>query len=319
MGDETQALNLWPIKFREEIKQKMAQFSRESPFAVFDADNTIWRGDITETMLVWLENKEKIKLHDLPEERLCGPTHPGESAYEYYMRMCSTGEEEAYKWIAQIFAGFTLKELKDELHEMLEEKELHSKGRKAHVLDTPVIYPAQAQLIRYLQNSGVKVWVVSASPEELVRFMLCHPEKGVDIPPERIIGVNLKMKGHSGRTFDSAESREKGHAYRDYFDPERLSATQTDQVLEPYTWFRGKVSAIKKWIDPKARPVLVAGDSPNDFPMQFYSRGLRIRIARNPAHGMALEELREGGSILIPKGDDPRRDWIEIKAEALGL
>ena len=58
----------------------------------------------------------------------------------------------------------------------------------------------------------------------------------------------------------------------------------TYHLYAPATWYAGKVAAIKEWIHPSQRPILVAGDSPNDFYMQFYANveegGVRLRIRK---------------------------------------
>ena len=90
----------------------------------------------------------------------------------------------------------------------------------------------------------------------------------------------------------------------------------------PLTWYAGKVAAILEWIDPSERPILVAGDSPNDFYMQFYAAAendaIRLRIHRKDRHKrvLAIEKMKREKGNANP---DPEKGWIEVTADELGL
>lgn len=57
----------------------------------------------------------------------------------------------------------------------------------------PRIYPRQRQLIHTLIASGVRVYIVSASLEELVRMVACDARYGLNVEPQRVIGVTLML------------------------------------------------------------------------------------------------------------------------------
>ena len=132
----------------------------------------------------------------------------------------------------------------------------------------PQIFPAQQELIATLQARGVEVWIVSASLEELVRMVISDPKYGVNLPPERVIGVNLMLQKPDKTVTVGAIERREGRCGNDhYLSESRMSWTLTSYPFAPLTWYGGKVSAILEWIDESQRPILVAGDSPNDFYM----------------------------------------------------
>ena len=81
------------------------------------------------------------------------------------------------------------------------------------------------------------------------------------------------------------------------------------------------LAAIQEWIDPTQRPILVAGDSPNDFYMQFYcdveSGGVRLRIHRKDSHKERLHQeisRRQNGTA----NENPALGWLEVTATDLG-
>ena len=93
-------------------------------------------------------------------------------------------------------------------------------------------------------------------------------------------------------------------------------------MYAPATWYAGKVAAIKEWIHPSQRPILVAGDSPNDFYMQFYANveegGVRVRIHRKDAHKEELEldiAARKGGE----NNADPLPEKVGLKSHQMNF
>jgi phosphorylcholine phosphatase len=157
----------------------------------------------------------------------------------------------------------------------------------------------------------------------VVRMVVSDPRYGLNIPPERVIGVNLMLSKPDGTVTVGAFERLDGRTGLDYyFSTQRMQWTLGTYPFAPMTWYGGKVAAISEWIDPAQRPILVGGDSPNDFYMQFYSAvddaGLRLRIHRTEEHKNKLEEnklLRQNGNV----NQDPQKGWIEVSAKDLGL
>ena len=295
------------------------------PFAVFDADNTIWKYDLIEALLAWMGNANQIDLYKLPAEIIPIPLRDGETLISYYDFLCEIDHSIAYLFASQVFAGFTLGDLRQATQVMMQQTEdiiVPMRGGNHRTVPVPKIFPAQVELIHTLQSNGVEVWIVSASLEEVVRMVASDPIFGIHLPPERVIGVNLMLSKPDGSVTVGAIERQQGQTGNAYY----LSDARMEWVMgafpfAPMTWYAGKMAAIQEWIDPTQRPILVAGDSPNDFYMQFYcdvdNKGIRLRIHRTDAHREQLTaeiERRSTGSA----NSNPNKGWLEVTGDELG-
>ena len=301
---------------------EIAIASNEQPFAVFDADNTIWKYDIEEGLLAWMSANGQISMEKIPAHLFPITPNTDATPYSYYEQLSAIDHSLGYLWAAQVFSGFTLGELRKHVQDMMSSSEamiVQLPNQESTEVQIPKIYPKQQELIRYLQENGVAVWVVSASLEEVVRMVVSDPQYGLNIPPEQVIGVNLMLHKPNGEaTVGALERRagKKGLEY--YFSEERMSWKMGDYPFAPMTWYAGKVAAIKEWIHPSRRPILVAGDSPNDFYMQFYSDAIRLRIHRKDSHKAQLEE-RKNVWLEGSADENIAANWIEFTAEELGV
>ncbi len=287
------ALTLWPEEDRHSIAVSVAKAAAddlEQPFAVFDADGTIWSSDATESFMAYLESKGVLTPDHLEPSLKVVPFLPDEGVYSYYLRLCALNKAIGYPWCTQVFAGFTLEELRGYYQDMM--KTAGSQVRvwngtafEEKFVAVPKPWPAQVQLIHALEESGVRVFIVTASPEEIARFLACAPACDptfeFNLPHERVIGINtllrddktgevtssrLRLNG-SSVLFDSLHTREQWEKLR-----------VTSFILPPVTMYAGKVAGITSFINPTQPPVLAAGDSSSDFPMLFYSAGARIWV-----------------------------------------
>ena len=321
----------WTPERSEQIQRAVSVALQNSPsnkpFAVFDADNTIWKYDIEEGLLAYMSAKGLISLNDdLPDHLRPIPVQPDETPFSYYERLCEIDHSLGYLWAAQIFSGHTLGALRGHVADLMALKgtvDAPMPNGESKAVPVPKLFPAQIELIHWLQAQGVDVWVVSASLEEVVRMVVSDPAYGLALPPEKVIGVNLMLESPSGDSTVGAIERGEGRVGTDYyFSKERMSWTLGDYPFAPMTWYAGKVAAIKEWIDPSQRPILVAGDSPNDFYMQFYSdvehEGVRLRIHRKDSHKQKLtaEQKRRATGTA---DDAPTKGWIEVTAAELGV
>ena len=277
--------DLWPMEQRTAVEKMFKTAKKknlENQFAVFDADNTLWENDIAEGMLAWMEYRELIVLSRMEPAILPLDPLPRENVFSYYERLCDWDHSVCYLWAAQAFYGFTLEKLKSEVDAMMayeDPKGIPVSIRKEEnglirteekFVPVPKIFKGQQDLLQALRERDIEIWVVSASAEEIVRMVASDPTYGLHIKPENVIGVNLLLAYGDGRVVSSAEERIAGNTDTFYFSEERQRAVLTHHLYAPATWFAGKVAAIKEWIHPSQRPILVAGDSPNDFYMQFY-------------------------------------------------
>lgn len=319
-------LTHWSLEHRTQIHRAIEGAQNNShPFAVFDADNTVWKYDLIEALLAWMGNTSQIQLNKIPSEYIPVPLRDDETLISYYDFLCDIDHSLAYLFASQVFAGFTLGELRGATKEMMGQTEnivVPLCEGEYRAVPIPKIFPAQVELIHTLQTHGIEVWIVSASLEEVVRMVASDPEFGINLPPERVIGVNLMLEQTNGDVTVGALERQAGHTGLDYYlSPERMNWTMGGFPFAPMTWYAGKLAAIQEWIDPTVRPILVAGDSPNDFYMQFYCNveagGIRLRIHRTESHRIQLDNeitRRQKGSA----NQSPAQGWLEVTADELG-
>ena len=331
----SEILSLWPDEARAELTRLIDRFGGQTPraYAVFDADNTIWRHDLEEALMPYLEARERLSLESLPPCLKPIEPFPEESLTSYYLRLCDIDEKICIPFIAEVFSGLTLAELREAVREMIRSGEpitttrLDGEGGREKIeVRPPRIYPAQIQLIRTLMGAGIEVYVVSAALEELVRMVVSDPFYGIGLPPEKVIGVNLLLVDPAGEVSTGAQERKAGRAGVEwYFSPQRLKGRLTSFLFSPGTWYVGKLAAIKDYIHPDRRPVLVAGDAPNDHHMLFYSDvaagGLRLFVRRKEAYWQRTEQairLRSRGASAA-KADDtaPAKGWLVVRPESL--
>ena len=296
------------------------------PFAVFDADNTVWQHDLTEALMAWMEIKGHITIAGMNATLLPCPPRPNETLMSYYDLLCEVDHSLGYLFATQVFAGFTLGALRAELDEMMASTQAiraPMPDGPPKAIPIPQIFPAQQELIATLQARGVEVWIVSASLEELVRMVMSDPKYGINLPPERVIGVNLMLQKPDKTVTVGAIERRDGQCGNDhYLSESRMSWTLTSTPFAPLTWYGGKVAAILEWIDESQRPILVAGDSPNDFYMQFHAAagdsGIRLRIHVSQSHKEHLN-ARIARQQVGNLNDQPDQGWIEVTAQDLGI
>ena len=289
-GAAAHDLDQWPTEAAAKIEAAVAKASAGS-YATFDADNTTWKNDIEESLLPYLENKGILSISRLDPSLRPIPILPGESLYGYYIRMCEIDDKLCYPWIAQMFAGRPLVDLKRDVDAMMAAKApipvRYAKDGK-QVSDTvmpPQIFPAQRQLMAYLTAKGVTVYIISASAEELVRMIVSDPKYGLNLPPENVIGVTMLLRDPANGSVTTARSQ---IAARAYVAQANNAKVLTPILWSPLTWQEGKVAGIQAFIDPIRRPLLAAGDSRSDWPMLFYTGGVRIWVDRK---GSATPEL----------------------------
>lgn len=136
----------------------------------FDADGTLWRGDVGEELLRYQMH------HDLL------PGFVGRrDLFAEYERLVAKEPARAYAFCVEVMAGVeesALVQLSDELAASRFSGRIHAYART---------------LIRAFQAAGVDVWVVSASPKWPVVAAAAH----LGIPAERVIAVGCGV--HDGR------------------------------------------------------------------------------------------------------------------------
>ena len=270
-------LQHWPEEAAAALNSLIRRHAHTGAFAIFDADNTSYRHDLVGALLPFMEMKGVLTRDTMnPALKLIpfrdSTTHQ-ESLNSYYLRLGEIDDQVGYPWASQIFSGFTLRELKGYLDDMLAMG--HSIPSHCWVgdqvlsmpVDPPQLLKGQQELYNALAKNGIEVFVVSAASEELVRMVLADPKYGYNVKPENVIGVSLLLKNRD--TGDITTAR-KLIAEKRYQPAELLHHELTHTLWAPMPWYEGKQAAIHTYIHPWKKPVLVAGDTPHsDGPMLF--------------------------------------------------
>ena len=149
------------------IKNQIIKAQKETrPFhyAAFDADGTLWNFDV---LLNFLEYQIKMGL-------LCSI-----KARYLWQKLISepSRKEKNLIAIANLFSGLTVKELR-------------KRALSAYKDNPAVPFPEQKKLIKWLQERGIKVYIVSAS----YKWALEPAVKALGLPVDSIIAVENEVK-----------------------------------------------------------------------------------------------------------------------------
>jgi len=327
------ALKHWPPAAAAQLETMIRDNANRGAFAVFDADNTSYNNDLEESLLPFLEKKgilsrDKLaaELKPIPFKDIDGHQ---ESLNSYYYRLCEIDDQVCYPWVAQIFSGFTLRELKGWIDEMLAAGQAipatYYEGTtvKTIAVKPPKFYAGMQELYNKLMENGIEVYVMSAASEELVRMVLADPKNGYNVKPQNVIGVGLLLKD---RKTGAVTNSRKLIAAKTYDQAALLDHELTTALWAPMTWFEGKQAAIYTYIDAWKKPILVAGDTPvSDGPMLFRGTdvergGLRVWVNRKDKYLAQIEAMQKTNAEAqkaqgLPVTAD--RNWIVVKPDQI--
>ncbi|KZM18333.1 uncharacterized protein EKO05_0000270 [Ascochyta rabiei] len=319
----------WPANASRALSNMIVQNANQSNYAVFDMDNTSYRYDLEESLLPFLENRGILTRENLdPTLKLIDfkdTANFTETLYSYYLRLCEDDDFVCYPWAAQVWSGFTLRELKGYVDELMALNTTiptqYWDGDEVvnSTVNSPQVFRGQAELYNALMDNGIAVYVISAAHEELVRMVASDPKYGYNVPPQNVIGVTtMLVNSTSGFLTNARKQIVEGN-----YDPE----ANLDLVLGPYlwtpaTWFAGKWAAILTYIDQWKRPVLAAGDTPgSDSYMLFHGvdtakGGIHLWINRRDAYWEEMQgEIRNNTAAQIANGREVTADknWVVVK------
>ena len=326
-------LKHWPPEAATQLKALIQANANKGAFAVFDADNTSYRYDLEESLLPFLEMKgvltrQKLdaSLKLIPFKDVAGHT---ESLNSYYYRLCEVDDQVCYPWVAQVFAGFTLKELKGYVDELMAYGKpipatyYEGDAVKTIEISPPKLYTGQQELYNALLENGIEVYVMSAASEELVRMVLADPKYGYNVKPQNVIGVSLLLKD---RKSGSVTTARKLVAEKKYDPAALMDHELTPYLWAPATWFEGKQAAIYTYIDEWKKPILVAGDTPvSDGPMLFRGTdiehgGLRVWVNRKDKYLKQIQAMQQKNAAAQKAQGQPvtaDKNWIVVKPEQI--
>ncbi|MDG4863697.1 haloacid dehalogenase-like hydrolase [Streptomyces sp. T-3] len=323
----------WPKPVARQLARVIEKNDGKGAYAVFDADNTSYRNDLEESLLPFLEMKGVLTRESMDKSLEVIPFKDSadhkESLYSYYNRLCEVDDQVCYPWVAQIFSGFTLKELKGYVDELLAHKkpipaEYYEDGKLTKTeVKPPELSTGMQELYKSLRAHGIEVYVVSAASEELVRMVLADPKYGYNAKPQNVIGVSMLLKDR--KTGDVTTARKEITAGT-YDQSKLMDKELTPKLWAPLTWFEGKPAAINTYIDEWKKPILVAGDTPvSDGPMLFRSAdvrngGVRVWVNRKDKYLTQINDMKAKNAARQRELGQPvtaDKRWLTVKAEEI--
>ena len=323
----------WPEEAATALSNMITKNANQSNYAVFDMDNTSYRYDLEESLLPFLENRGILTRDNLdPSLKLVDfkdTANFTESLYSYYNRLCEIDDFICYPWAAQVWSGFTLRELKTYVDELMAynstipTKYWDGDEVTSSIVNPPKVFRGQAELYNALMDNGIAVYVISAAHEELVRMVASDPKYGYNVPPQNVIGVTTVLKNTTSGALTNARKQITEGTYN---ETANLDLVVTPYLWTPATWFAGKWAAILTYIDQWKRPVLAGGDTPgSDSYMQFHGvdvakGGVHLWINRRDAYFEQLqEEIRNNTQAQIANGREVTADknWVVVTPEEI--
>ncbi|WP_137886659.1 haloacid dehalogenase-like hydrolase [Pseudomonas sp. 2FE] len=324
-------LTHWPAPAAKQLDALVKAHANKGNYAVFDMDNTSYRYDLEESLLPFMEMKGVLTRESLDPALKLIPFKDvnghKESLNSYYYRLCEIDDMVCYPWVAQVFSGFTLKELKGHVDELMAYgKPVPSTYYEGDTVKTieinpPKIFSGQKELMNKLMENGIEVYVMTAAHEELVRMVAADPQYGYNVKPQNVIGVTTLLKNRSTGEVTTAR---KQITAGNYDEKANLGLELTPYLWTPATWMSGKYAAILTYIDEWKKPILVAGDTPSsDGYMLFHSTdvdkgGIHLWVNRKAKYmdqinGMIAKHTAAQAKLGQPVTAD--KNWIVVVPE----
>lgn len=326
-------LKHWPEAAAKQLNAMIAANANKGNYAVFDMDNTSYRYDLEESLLPFLENKGVITRDTLDPSLKLIPfkdtAERKESLFSYYYRLCEVDDMVCYPWVAQVFSGFTLKELKGYVDELMASGKPvpvnYFEGEKVVTgnIEPPRVFTGQTELFNKLMENGIEVYVMTAASEELVRMVAADPKYGYNVKPQNVIGVTTLLKNRDTGEVTSARKQITAGTYD---EKANLNLELTPYLWTPATWMAGKHAAILTYIDPWKKPVLVGGDTPSsDGYMLFHDvdvkkGGIHLWVNRKDKYMKQLDGMIKTNAEAQRKEGLPvtaDKNWVVVKPDEI--
>ena len=292
--------------WNQSVKTRLAEIIRANAnngeFAVFDFDNTTLCRDIGEATMAQLEIDSVISFSEQLKSISPQIAVKDSSISAYYEALLTVtehqkenpnGHSNAYLWAAQTLAGLTIDKVTEGTEKVFAQSQEIVKKSDVVIprigdYAIPYIYPEMASLYGELLKNGIDTYIISASNVWTVRLLvanylnpLIEQNTGLKngIKPQNVIGINLLLRDLRDGKLYKDEYLVKSNALYAKLDANELSNYEiTNLPALPVSAYAGKVANILAHIGNK-QPLLIAGDSPNDFQMLSYSK-YKLWIAR---------------------------------------
>jgi len=326
-------LRHWPAEAARQLAALIDAHAHSGAYAVFDADNTTYHHDLLGALLAFMEMRGVLTRETMAPSLVLIPFRDTptrrESLTSYYQRLGEIDDQVGYPWATQIFAGFSLRVLKQHLDDMLARQEPIPAWQYAGdaveelAIEVPRMQQGQQELFRALMDKGIEVYIVSAASEEIVRMLVSDPQYGYHVKPQNVIGVSLLLRDRQAGTVTTAR---KLIAENRYEPSQLLDHELTTALWAPLTWYEGKQAAIHTYIHPWKKPILVAGDTPvSDGPMFLRGPdpdrgGLRLFVARKDSYRDHIAQMQTDHAADQHAHGHPvtaNRNWVIVTPEQI--
>ena len=223
----------------------------------------------------------------------------GKLAFLYEAIGGSFSHDVAYPWVLYLFDNMSVAEVQKLAKEANDfgignklgkyviessDKLTGEAGKVSHQYKSGLrVQSETANLFHEFEKNGIKVYIVSASLEDIVKVFANDKSYGYNLSVDSVYGMRLEMNGNKYKA-------EYKHGY-------------------PQTQTKGKVEIINKFLKPKhggKDPILVAGDSEGDFNMLSEYKGTKILLLMK----------RKGKLDNLAKD---KRALIQTRSEETGL
>lgn len=223
----------------------------------------------------------------------------GKLAFLYEAIGGSFSHDVAYPWVLYLFDNMSVAEVQKLAKEANDfgignklgkyviessDKLTGEAGKVSHQYKSGLrVQSETANLFHEFEKNGIKVYIVSASLEDIVKVFANDKSYGYNLSADSVYGMRLEINGNKYKA-------EYKHGY-------------------PQTQTKGKVEIINKFLKPKhggKDPILVAGDSEGDFNMLSEYKGTKILLLMK----------RKGKLDNLAKD---KRALIQTRSEETGL
>ncbi|MGE9290071.1 MAG: HAD family hydrolase, partial [Puniceicoccales bacterium] len=242
--------------------------------ATFDNDGTLWSEQPMYFQLFFIFDRvEKLA----PENPDWQTKEPFASVLKGdYAKALAGGEKSILELVTATSSGMTGEEYKEEVREWLKTAKHPEKGM--HYTD--MVYQPMLELLTYLRAEGYKTFIVSGGG---VDFMRVFTEEVYGIPPEQVVGSELKVE----------------FAVQDGV-PVVVKSPEIGFIDDK----TGKPVGIYKHIG--RRPVFAGGNSDGDMQMLEYTTVPRSAEDDSPRFGLLVHH------------DDADREWAYDRDSHVG-
>ena len=242
--------------------------------ATFDNDGTLWSEQPMYFQLAFAMDRVKALAPKHPEWKT---KQPFASVLKGDMKgVAASGEKGILQLVAATHAGMTTEEFEKTVREWI----TTARHPKTGMLYTEMVYQPMLELLTYLRANGFKTFIVSGGG---IEFMRPWTEKVYGIPPEQVVGSNVKLK----------------FEMRDGIPT--LKKLPEIALLDDK---EGKPIGIQMYIGQ--RPIFAAGNSDGDQQMLQYTTIARDNADTLPRFG------------LIVHHTDSEREWAYDRKSPMG-